>query len=206
MAVRLPTGFCSRVTIPLCNCCSGCVLLLFCGGAGAQSPGAANVNALAGLMPVLQLVCTDVDFGVWRVQIRDSAQTSTVELDDRDGTTLVGQAVGLSKANTTRQPVAGTCTVSGSQAGDGQKIGVSLLSVAAIDFGGSSDHELGRPVAAATIRANFAVPNKVAVIAGSASFKVWGTLSIPARIISENYGAYVSVAPVQVQVIDAAAP
>lgn len=117
-----------------------------------------------------------------------------------------GSATGVSKANTTRQPVAGTCTVSGSQAGNGHKIGVSLLSVADVDFGGSSDNEFGRPGAAATIRANFNVPDKVTVIGGSASFKVWGKLSIPARIIRENYGAYMSVAPVQVQVIDAAVP
>ncbi len=205
MAFRIPTGLCRGRSI-LQHSCSALVLLLSCGGVGAQNAGAASVNALAGLMPVLQLVCTDVDFGVWRVQTRNNAQASTVDLDDQNGTTLGGQAEGLSKANSTRQPVAGTCTVSGSQAGSGQKIGVALLNVADVDFGGSSDHELGHPGAAATIRANFSVPNKVTVIAGSASFKVRGTLSIPARIIRENYGAYVSVAPVQVQVIDAVVP
>jgi hypothetical protein len=206
MAVRVITSLCSLRTIALRRGGFGLALLLSCGVASAQSSSAANVNAVAGLLPVLQLVCTDIDFGVWRVQTRDSVQASTVELDDKDTTTLGGQAVGLSKANTTRQPVAGTCTVSGSQAGNGQKIKVSLASAADLDFDGSNDSDLGRPNAAATMRANFSVPNTVTVNGGSGSFKVWGKLTVPARIIRENYGAYVSIAPVQVQVIDAAQP
>lgn len=185
--------------------CCGWALLLCCGVAGAQNAVSSALNVQAGLLPALQLVCTDIDFGVWRVQTRDGGGASSVELDDRDGTTLGGETAGLSKANTAHQPVAGTCTVSGSQAASGQKIAISLVNVADVDFDGSNDSELGRPGAVALMKANIKVPNKVVVNGGSASFKLWGTLSIPAKIIRENYGAYVS-APVQVQVIDANVP
>lgn len=178
-------------------------LLLGAASVSAADARFASVNAQAGVAPILTLVCNDIDFGAWRVQVRDDSETE-VDLDESDNTTLSQNTKGVSKSSVSSLTTAGKCVLTGSQVANGHKIGVTLLSSTNVSFEGSARNYLRRPSSDAPLKANFAAPIKVTVNAGQATFKVSGALTIPGKINMDHYGGYSSIAPIQVQVVDVA--
>lgn len=78
-----------------------------------------TVEVYAGLAPVLEMTCSDVNFGVWRVPTGDRSGTTTVTLDASSVATAT--VTGGSTADTAVSlsgdyaiAAAGTCNVTGS--------------------------------------------------------------------------------------------
>ncbi len=157
-----------------------------------------TVDATAGLQPALELSCSDVNFGVWRVPIRDAGGTTIITLDrDNDtvaasgNTTRVAQS--LSDASYTHSR--GECTLSGSTATDATAAEISIIGntdMAFIAANAAATGYVGLDAAtsAATLVASLNVPTTAAITSGAATFYVGGVLTIPQAIIADNYGGY----------------
>ncbi len=169
-----------------------------------------TIDATAGLKPALELRCTDVNFGVWRVPIRDTGGVTIITLNrDNDSvaaiknTTRVAQS--LSDASYTHRR--GECTLSGSTAADATAAGISIAGNTNMAFSPANAAATGyvgldAATSAATLGASLNVPTAATITSGAATFYVGGVLTIPQVIIADNYGGYKTTQPATITADD----
>lgn len=164
----------------------------------ATSTISTSVNARAGLSPALAVTCDAVNFGVWRVPIRNSGGiteiTLTVSANNTTGvsTATVGGNTNLVSLDTGYLlPKAATCSVVGSKPVS-TNLTTSISGNTGLGFIASNHESLPIPTTLAQLTANLQLGGiGVAVDAnGSGSFRVAGTLIIPEVIVVGNYGGY----------------
>ena len=157
-----------------------------------------TVDATAGLQPALELSCTDVSFGVWRVPLRDSGGTTTITLDrDNDTVTPGGNTtrVAQSTSDVSWSHSRGVCTLSGSTAADDTSATISIQDSTDMAFGAADSTATGytgldAATAAATLTATLNAPESATITSGATTFYVGGLLTIPQTIVADNYGGY----------------
>ena len=162
-----------------------------------------TVNVYAGLASVMELTCSDVSFGVWRVPTGSRAGgTTTITLVEGGtaSTTTGGDGVALSVAHVSHAPKAGECTVSGSSkvSGDGAaNIGGGIADITGSFVAAGADDEfftgLKVPTTALTaLNYTLRLSNYTPTVTGSGGtiFKVFGEMVIPNDLGSSNYGGY----------------
>jgi len=192
----------SRRTMKMRKCVVGLVVVtlslgLFVGQAAAET-ATDTVDVYAGLAPVMELSCTDVNFGVWRVPTDSRSGNTTITLV-KEGTASVtsGSSTNIALSGNWLAPQAGSCTVSGSGAANGitGQVGISSATGSFVGNSGSGFEaeaiaEAGTPVASFTYALTNTTP--VAMAAGATSFTLHGTMEIPDGLIAANYGGYQS--------------
>jgi len=157
-----------------------------------------SVDAKAGLAPALELSCTDVSFGVWRVPVRSSGGTTTITLDRANDTVAAsGNTTRVAQSNTdiSWDHSRGECTLSGSTAADATAATITIASNTDMAFTAANAATTGyvgldAATAAASMTASLNVPNTTTITSGSSTFYVGGVLTIPQAIIADNYGGY----------------
>jgi len=173
-------------------------MMLVPAAVSAQDTVSANVNAVAGISPVLSLTCNDVNFGVWRVPVRSSGGTTaitlTVSANNSAGSTTAtsgGNTTGVALASGYNVPNAATCTVNGSNNAS-QTIRSAISNNTGLLFGSSNHNNLNNPSQVAPLTANLTLGGTGVVIGstGSGTFRVTGVLTIPQNIAADNYGGY----------------
>lgn len=170
-----------------------------------------TVDARVGIQPALELVCSDVSFGVWRVPARTGGAT-TITLDYRQGNIVASgntNRIAHSTANASWLHQRGVCVLSGSTAANGAAIAVALSNSTAISFDAANSSTTGfSGLAAATkaatgLQATLNSPNSVNLgTDGSVTFYVGGVLTVPGLIDSSNHGGYRASNPATVTVDD----
>lgn len=188
--------------------------------AGFASNAAADtatdtIEVYAGLAPALELTCTDVHFGVWRVPTGDRGGVTTVALtagafssgafETTAAATGFADRVALSKNAAFDEPQVGTCVVTGSTAAENAPGSASIIdedgvqafgSVVAI--GTAGDYEFGTIGVPANEEAQMSylleLNNRAPVFDanGRTEFAVEGTLTIPQTITAGDLGGYKS--------------
>lgn len=164
-----------------------------------------ELDAVAGLAPVLTLECTEVNLGVWRVPVRSGGVT-TVTLDAVTGDHLLdGETSGVS-VSAGYEPSRGVCTISGSAAADGANATFSLSGHANMPmigdadvFGGALGAGDGSGFQATLTQAS----PTCSISAGGCQLYLGGILTIPGDISAEHYGGYRTASPATVTVNDA---
>lgn len=165
---------------------------------GQTNEQAAQINAVAGVAPILSVVCSDVDFGVWRIPVRDApGQTKVTLAYSNSGSpttiaTLSEHVAEVAQASTFGQANVGTCTVSGSQH-PGQRIGVSILGTGELVLAPASKSRLppaAQKAQGISVSLRLSEPTVLIGQDGRGVFTVVGDFMIPARIRSENHGGY----------------
>ena len=168
---------------------------IFAGTAAAET-ATDTVDVYAGLAPVLELSCTDVNFGVWRVPTGDRGDTNTITLAANNNTTVQGSGmstrIALSTTYNSEPPFAGSCTVAGSNAADDAE-GSAFLSVTSGTLigttGNSYSSQNTAPTDAAILTYTLAVSDATpAISSGAASFNITGVMTIPQVLVVANYG------------------
>ena len=171
---------------------------LFVGHAAAET-ASDTVDVYAGLAPVLELACSDVNFGVWRVPTGARGAVNTIALLAGSQTEVGGTGSGaIALSANYLAPQAGYCSVSGSTVADNAtgvaSIGLAtgtMISSGAAAGGNIFAAALAGPDAVAAMSYTLAISVLEPVItSGQASFNVTGVLTIPAELVSDNYGAY----------------
>ena len=170
---------------------------LFATGAMADT-ASDTVDAKAGLVPALELSCTDVSFGVWRVPVRSTGGDTIITLDRATNTAAASGndsrvAQSLSDASWTQSR--GECTLSGSRAADSTAADVSITGGTGMTFTGQAAATTGfvglaAPSTAATLAATLTTGATTTITSGASTFYIGGTLTIPETIVSANYGGY----------------
>lgn len=174
---------------------------IFVGQAAAET-ATDTIDVYAGLAPVMELSCTDVNFGVWRVPATDRIDVNTITLADDNGTTVggSGETAGIALSSNYEVPAAGICTVTGSAATDDTEGAASISATTGtmVTAGAAGGNPFATALAGPGTAINnmdytLAVSDSTPVItSGEASFKVTGVLTIPALVLSSNYGSYKS--------------
>lgn len=167
--------------------------------ASAQDSREATVQARAGIVPVLNLVCTPVNFGVWRMPIRSTGGTTTVTLTVASGdqatalttATATGNVASVALASGYQAPDAARCTVSGATKLN-QTIQTSIRDNTNLLFGASTHDNLMNPGTPASLLANLSLATTGVAIDnnGTGVFRVAGVLTLPQTIAQANYGGY----------------
>ena len=158
-----------------------------------------TVDAKAGIQPAMELVCTDVSLGVWRIPARTGAAT-TITLDKGTGDVVASgntSRVAQSTANASWLHNRGTCTLSGSTAANGASVTITMSGNTAMPFDAANSTTTGfaglnAPTTAVSgMQATLDAPATVTLGAGgSATFYIGGVLTIPGTISANNYGGY----------------
>lgn len=178
--------------------------------AQTTSTVSARVNATAGLSPLFALDCHGVDFGSWFVPLRNTGGqtfiTLTVDVNNASGATT-GTATGNTarvSLETRYPPKAGTCTVTGSESLS-LSLKASIAQNVAMTMGGLNLYGRPSPSLQAVMLADLALVDsaRIPVTAGTGSFRVVGTLTIPEVIVSGNYGGYQTQGEGMITVTDA---
>jgi hypothetical protein len=170
-----------------------------------------TVDAKVGIQPAMELICTDVSFGVWRIPARTGAAT-TITLDrDTGAVTATGNTtrVAQSTSNASWLHERGTCTLSGSTAANGAAVAITMTGSTAMSFDAANATTTGfvglnAPTTSvsgmqATLNAATSVNLSTG---GTATFYVGGVLTIPGTIVSGNYGGYKTTTPATVTAND----
>lgn len=180
---------------------------LLAGNASAQQ-SSDTVDAYAGIAPTLELTCTDVNFGVWRMGTGTRGGATVITLPS-DGTVAVrsGGTAALSTSNSHQAPVRSTCQLKGSGAPDTTVATVTLSNNLAMAFSGTSSNNfavtLPAPTTDAVLTANLTASTLAPVISGGATqIYLGGVLTIPDNIVAANYGSYKTVTPLTVSLED----
>ena len=194
------------------------IMMSFSGKAAAET-ATDDVEVYAGLAPVLELVCSDVKFGVWRVPVRTSGDVTLITLTADNVVAVTGNAAGVAKSEANdAEPAAGNCTFTGSSAeasedgmvvtmvvggsqasvADGNLTNGAMVPTANNEYAG-----LLMPVSSASLGFSLSFPQSAAIGSdGSGSFKITGILTIPETIIAANYGAYKQAGVISVTIDD----
>lgn len=182
------------------------LLLTSCFGfsdAFADNARTAYVQAYTGLQPVLSLSCTDVDFSVWRVPVRQTGDgQTTISLTaaaNRAGVatlkTVGGDSLNIARVADYEDAVAGTCVVQGSHHPN-QQIRVTISNNKNLALGGVDRGPIKRPKQAAAVKVDLQLMEDFVVIdsTGRGTFRVIGIMTLPPVITVDNYGAYSAAA------------
>ena len=169
-----------------------------------------TVDAKAGLQPALELSCSDVSFGVWRVPIRTSGGTTTITLDRSTDTVAASgntARVAQSLSDVSWTHSRGECTLSGSTAADEAEATISISDNTNMPFVPAAAASTGyvgldQATQGASLTCTLDAPATVAIASGSATFYVGGTLTIPQNIIADNYGGYKTSTPATIAAED----
>lgn len=169
-----------------------------------------TVDATAGLQPALELSCTDVSFGVWRVPIRTSGGVTTITLDrDTDNVATSGNTARVAQSNSDASWAhsRGECTLSGSTAVDETAADITISDNTDMPFVASPAANTGyigldAATTAATLTCSLDVPATATITSGSATFYVGGVLTIPQAIVADNYGGYKTSTPATITAND----
>lgn len=171
-----------------------------------------SVDATAGLQPALELSCTDVSFGVWRVPVRSGGTETTITLTTLSDAAVAGgetTRVAQSESDVSWAASRGACTLSGSTAAVETAVDISISGNEEMAFAGAAAQATGyanlpAPTATAALTATLELPSSPVTIQndGTASFYVGGVLTIPATIVADNYGGYKTTAPATISVDD----
>lgn len=185
MKIKLTAGFLAAATVP----------------AQAQTTNTVttSVNASAGLAPVTTLTCDGVNFGVWRVPVRNSGGVTKITLTLSGANIAASSTIATPSVNTAnvslapgyQPPAAGTCILVGSLTKSGG-LGTSLTGTS-MPINVSSNHEsLPLPSIMADMTANLTLggPGMFTDANGDGSFRITGVLTIPEIIVAENFGGY----------------
>lgn len=186
------------------TCFKGAALTAWCVGScllvtqvWAEVSQAAQLNAVVGLHPMLELSCTPLNLGVWRVPPRDEAMPSLVMLDvdkPQEGVKLYqNTAIALASGRDNWSPAHGVCTLIQSRATDMTSAKVSISNNRKLRVKGDATFYPGvnAPLTpAAGIIVNVYTPTLTRVMNGQSTFLVGGSVSFPGRIVSGNHGAY----------------
>ncbi|KAB7689737.1 DUF4402 domain-containing protein [Plesiomonas shigelloides] len=191
----------------LCSLMMAISSALLSGQASAQS-SFDTVDAYAGIAPTLELTCSDVNFGVWRMGTGSRGGDTLITLPS-DGSAAVrsGGTAALSNANSHQAPVRSTCQLKGSGAPNATVATVTLKDNTNMTFAGTSSNNfavtLPAPVSAAALTANLTASTLAPVISGgSTQVYIGGELTIPDNIVEANYGSYKTSAPLTVTLED----
>ena len=172
---------------------------------GGSSPtwaasASADIEAIAGIQPLVSLDCTPINFGVWRVPVRASGGVTTVTLAATSGATaaLSGNTTSVSASTKSGHAATpGVCTFTGSAAPDGTAVALTTQTGAA-DMTGDGTAYIGIAAPASAVLsmgATLTTPTGVTTTAGASTFYVGGVLEIPSVITAANYGGYKADAP-----------
>ncbi|WP_404400531.1 hypothetical protein LG288_11085 [Idiomarina seosinensis] len=185
-----------------------------------------TIDVYAGLAPALELSCTDVHFGVWRVPTGDRGSVTTVTLTagafsngafaTTESASGGGDRVSLSQSSDFNESQVGTCSVTGSTAAENATGSASLLNedtgqvfgslVAITSSGDYSFGTIGTPLnTEASMFYTLELSDRAPTIDanGEARFAVVGEFTIPQTIDADWYGGYKSNGSETVQFDDA---
>jgi hypothetical protein len=164
--------------------------------AASEGPVTADVNALAGLAPVLDLACTDVSFGVWRVPTGARGGTNTVTLTMNGATTQYatggsGGSIALG-SGASAVPAAGVCSLTGSNNAGASDAKLVLSNNTGLSFAGAAVLDRLKPTTDAALSADLSVSTATTSVDanGEASWYIVGVLTIPNSLVTDNYGGY----------------
>ncbi|MGL5221548.1 MAG: hypothetical protein ACRC8I_01345, partial [Plesiomonas shigelloides] len=166
-----------------------------------------NVDAFAGIEPALELTCSDINFGVWRLKSGSRGNVTKITLPADGATATADVGAALSTSNGYQAPARSSCQLKGSTAPDATASTVTLANATNVSFTGTNSNNfantLKAPVAAATLTANF-VPSTLAPVisGGGTQFYIGGDLTIPDNLIDNNYGSYKTVTPITITLED----
>ncbi|MDO9277092.1 MAG: hypothetical protein Q7U05_00835 [Polaromonas sp.] len=175
-----------------------------------------TVNAYAGLQAALTLECSKVSFGVWRVPVRtgqSEGSVTTITLDAAEDTVTAGGATTevAQSSNPAWTESKGVCTLSGSTALEDGTASIEIANGDDMAMVPATPEETGYTdliavVTPAVMTATLTAPTRTnAIVAGAVTFNVGGVLTIPANILSTNYGGYKTTNAATVTVNDTAA-
>ena len=165
-----------------------------------------TVDVYAGLQAVLEMTCSDVNFGVWRVPTGDRGGSTTVTLDESgnvSATVTSGGAADNGVANDDDKfdaPAAGTCNVTGSTVSDADGA-ASITTGGSGTFLGTNSNPFATglekpdalpPGSAFSFTLSLSTATPAIDANGEATFQVVGSMEIPNNLVSDNYGAYIS--------------
>lgn len=180
------------------SCCAAVVAASLAFTAQAET-ASTTVNVYAGLASVMELSCTDVNFGVWRVPTGTRINGATVvTLNNDDSTGITGSTANIALSADNLAPKAGVCDVTGSSKATGT--GTASLSAATGSFltnGGTGFNAEtlsapGTAVSSFTYALALSSATPLISVTGTASFTIQGTMSIPDSLVAGNYGGYKS--------------
>ena len=154
-----------------------------------------TIDAYAGLVPVLTVVCAPVKFGVWKVPVRSTGGVTIVSLlRSSDTATASNNTTDVAMSTTAAYLSArGKCDVSGSSATDGTFLLIGVPSTSNTMMSDTAAFILAPPataISAMTYTLNGPGLNTIAVTGGAATFYIGGILRIPETIVVANYGGY----------------
>lgn len=173
-----------------------------------------TIQVYAGLAPVLEMTCTDVNFGVWRVPTGDRGDKTIVTLNASSvatATVFTGGAAdtAVSLSGKYDNPAAGTCDVTGSAVSNVN--GVATLTDGSGIFIGTDANTFATGLAEPTdlpldsvfkFTLGLSTGTPAINADGEATFKVIGSMEIPNNLVTNNYGAYKSEGSVTVEFDD----
>lgn len=181
-----------------------------------------DVSVYAGLEPVMELECSDMNFGVYQVARGDrgigTAAFTTIQMSigvDRNNNEEVrisflnaGQdQIALSDKPEYDPPQPAVCLVTGARVKNGSLTVTRDPAAGSIEFSGVSANpfatNLMNPITSATgIIGFFTVPTSVTTdLNGDAEFNIVGEIDIPNNLVADNYGSY-KAGPLTVTVSD----
>ncbi len=157
-----------------------------------------SVDVFAGLASVMELTCTNVNFGLWRVPTgARTGGASTITLTDLSATSVTaGSSASIALSTAKAAPAAGSCSVSGSTKITGN--GTAALTGATGSFAtnggtGFNNETLAAattPVSAFTYALALSSATPAISSTGTSAFTIAGTMSIPDGLAVANYGGY----------------
>lgn len=219
-ARRLTNGFQpSLASIMLATIVAAAAVL----SSAAAEEATADISVYAGLEPVMQLTCTDMNFGVYqiargdrgigsnptRVSLTAGVDGSTGLLETFISFVNAGQdQIALSDKPQFDGPQPAICVVTGSRAKN-MAIAITRDPVAftSMPFSGVGTNPFATTLldpraAASGIVGFFNVPDSVVTDAeGNAEFTITGEVRIPNNLSADNYGSY-KAAPLTITVTD----
>lgn len=164
--------------------------------AGAESATDRSVNAVAGLHPMIELNCTPVNLGVWRVPKRNAGGTTRIMLDI-DRAHLGAQisqntAVARASGHPDWEPAFGVCTVTQSRALDQSSAVVTIQNNRLLKVVPDANAFTAVPAGRANsaLRIDVYAPTLTRISNGTSTFLIGGGITIPEKIIDADYGAY----------------
>lgn len=179
------------------------IMMSFAGKAAAET-ATDTIEVHAGLAAALTFTCTDLHFGVWRVSPGNSEGEITI------GSTLSGTIFTTTTENPTdgnyanslaenHQPMVAVCVATGSEAAVNTQPSVQVNTDAGNFLPLTAGHKF--------VLANFiTIPNTAIAMSytlsvttptqineeGESRFSIGGTWTVPANIVADNHGGYVS--------------
>lgn len=187
-------------------CLGGCVLAA---QAWAETAQPAEISAVVALHPMLELSCTPLNLGVWRLPPRDAAMPSLVMLDvdkPQEGVKLYqNTAIALATGGTNWSPVHGICTLTQSRAMDMTSAKITITNNRNLRVKGDASFYVGVKaplIPAAGIFVNVYTPTMTRIMNGQSTFLVGGSVSFPRRIVQGNHGGYTLVSAPMILVDD----